>query len=51
MAERILQSATLEKGQIILKHEEVNAHDIITESIKNIQLQVEKKRRTYQYGF
>ncbi|RLC25337.1 MAG: two-component sensor histidine kinase [Deltaproteobacteria bacterium] len=43
MAERILQSATLEKGQIILKHEEVNAHDIITESIKNIQLQVEKK--------
>lgn len=43
MAERILQSATLEKGQIILKHEEVNAHEVITESIKNIQLQVEKK--------
>jgi len=43
MAERILQSASLEKGQIILKHEEVDVHDIITESIKNIQLQAEKK--------
>ncbi len=43
MAERILQSATLEKGQIILKYEEVNVHDVINESIKNIQLQVEKK--------
>jgi two-component system phosphate regulon sensor histidine kinase PhoR len=43
MAERILQSATLEKGQIILKHEEVNIHEIINEAIKNIQLQVEKK--------
>ena len=39
MAERILQSASLEKGQIILKHEEVDAHEIINESIKNIQLQ------------
>ena len=43
MAERILQSASLEKGQIILKHEEVDAHEVINESIKNIQLQVEKK--------
>ncbi len=43
MAERILQSASLEKGQLILKHEEVNVHDVINESIKNIQLQVEKK--------
>ena len=43
MAERILQSASLEKGQIILKHEEVDVHDVINESIKNIQLQVEKK--------
>lgn len=43
MAERILQSATLEKGQIILKHEEVNVHEVIDDSIKNIQLQVEKK--------
>ena len=51
MAERILQSATLEKGQIILKYEEVNAHDIITESIKNIQLQVEKKGGHIQTDF
>lgn len=43
MAERILQSASLEKGQIILKHEEVDVHEVINESIKNIQLQVEKK--------
>ncbi|MBC8490180.1 MAG: HAMP domain-containing histidine kinase, partial [Bacteroidetes bacterium] len=43
MAERILQSAYLEKGQIILKKEQVDAHEIISEAINNIQLQVEKK--------
>lgn len=43
MAERILQSASLEKGQIILKKEEINVHEVIIEAIKNIQLQVEKK--------
>lgn len=51
MAERILQSASLEKGQIILKHEEINVHDVITESIKNIQLQVEKKGGQINTGF
>ncbi|MEZ5199063.1 MAG: HAMP domain-containing sensor histidine kinase, partial [Bacteroidales bacterium] len=43
MAERILQSASLEKGQIILKMEEIDIHEVIKEAIKNIQLQVEKK--------
>ncbi|MCD4663664.1 MAG: HAMP domain-containing histidine kinase [Bacteroidales bacterium] len=43
MAERILQSASLEKGQIILKKEQVDTHEIIDEAISNIKLQVEKK--------
>jgi len=43
MAERILQSAYLEKGQIILKKEKVDVHEIISDAINNIQLQVEKK--------
>jgi two-component system phosphate regulon sensor histidine kinase PhoR len=43
MAERILQSASLEKGQILLKKEEVDIHEVITEAISKIRLQVEKK--------
>jgi two-component system phosphate regulon sensor histidine kinase PhoR len=43
LAERILQSASLEKGQIILKKEMVDMHDIIHEAIHNIKLQVENK--------
>jgi len=43
MAERILQSASLEKGQILLKIEELDVHLIIVEAINNILLQVEKK--------
>ncbi len=43
LTERILQSATLEKGEILLKMEEVDIHELIGEAIKNIQLQVEKK--------
>jgi two-component system phosphate regulon sensor histidine kinase PhoR len=43
MAEKILQSAKLEKDNIALKKEEVDVHEIIEESIKNIQLQIEKK--------
>jgi len=43
LTERILQSAKLEKGQIILKKEEVNIHDIISDSINNIKLQVENR--------
>ncbi len=43
MAERILQSARLEKDKIALNKEEVDVHEIILEAMKNIQLQVEKK--------
>ncbi len=43
MAERILQSALLEKGQIILKIEEFDIHEVISAAINNIHLQVEKK--------
>ena len=43
MAEKILQSARLEKDKIVLNKEEVDLHEIIQEAMKNIQLQVEKK--------
>lgn len=43
MTERILQSAKLEKGQIMLKKEEVDIHEIIDDAIKNIKLQVENR--------
>lgn len=43
MAEKILQSARLEKDKIVLNKEEVDVHEIIREAMKNIQLQVEKK--------
>lgn len=43
LTERILQSAKLEKGQIILKKEEIDVHEIISDSIKNIKLQVENR--------
>jgi two-component system phosphate regulon sensor histidine kinase PhoR len=43
MAERILQSASLEKGQVILTKESVDIHKVIDEAINNIHLQVKKK--------
>lgn len=43
MAEKILQTAVLEKGQIKLKKEPVDIHFVINEVIKNIKLQVETK--------
>ncbi len=43
MAERILQSARLEKDKIVLNKEEVDVHEIILEAMKNIQLQVANK--------
>ncbi len=43
MAERILQSAKSEKGEVALNKETVDIHDIITEVIKNIRIQVEIK--------
>lgn len=43
MAERVLQSAVLEKGEINLKMEELNLHEIIINAIQKIKLQIEKK--------
>ncbi|MFH0866910.1 MAG: HAMP domain-containing sensor histidine kinase [Bacteroidota bacterium] len=43
MAEKILQTAVLEKGQIKLKKEPVDIHSVIKEIIKNISLHVEAK--------
>jgi two-component system phosphate regulon sensor histidine kinase PhoR len=43
LTERILQSAKLEKGQIILKKEELDIHEVIAGAIDNIKLQVEKR--------
>ena len=43
MAERILQSARLQKGEIVLKHESIHINDIIIDAIKKVNLQVEKK--------
>ncbi len=43
MAERILQTAVLENGQVKLKSDPVDVHHIIEDVIKNIHLQVEAK--------
>jgi two-component system phosphate regulon sensor histidine kinase PhoR len=43
MAERILQSASLEKGKIAMKKEEVDMHKIINNALNNIRLQVGKR--------
>jgi len=43
MAEKILQSAVIEKGQLKMNREKINLHLIISEVIKNIHIQVEIK--------
>jgi len=43
MAERILQSARLQKGEVVLKPEEIHMHDVISDAIQKVSLQVEKK--------
>ena len=43
MAERILQSAALEKGDLVLHKEKTDLHDILTEVIRNIGIQIEIK--------
>jgi len=43
MAERILQSAALEKGDLVLHKEMTDLHDVLTEVIRNIGIQVEIK--------
>ena len=43
MAEKILQTAVLDKGQFKMKRDKIDLHEIITEVIKNIMIQVEIK--------
>ena len=43
MAERILQSAALEKGDLVLHKEMTDLHDVLTEVIRNIGIQIEIK--------
>lgn len=43
MAEKILQTAVIEKGQLKMKREQINLHEVITDVIKNIRIQVEIK--------
>jgi two-component system phosphate regulon sensor histidine kinase PhoR len=43
MAEKILQTAVIEKGQLKLKKEIIDIHSIIAEVVKNFSLQVDKK--------
>jgi two-component system, OmpR family, phosphate regulon sensor histidine kinase PhoR len=41
MAEKILQTAILEKGQLNLRKEKINLHDIIEDVAHKIAIQVE----------
>ncbi len=43
MAERILQSARLQKGEIVLKSEKINLHDVLNDAIQKGCLQIEGK--------
>jgi two-component system phosphate regulon sensor histidine kinase PhoR len=43
MAEKILQTAVIEKGQMKMKKEKIDLHEVITDVIKNIRIQVEIK--------
>jgi two-component system phosphate regulon sensor histidine kinase PhoR len=43
MAEKILQTAVIEKGQLKMRREQINLHEVITDVIKNIRIQVEIK--------
>ncbi|MEI7980175.1 MAG: HAMP domain-containing sensor histidine kinase [Bacteroidota bacterium] len=43
MAEKILQTAVIDKGQLKMTREKINVHDIISDVIKNLRIQVEIK--------
>jgi two-component system phosphate regulon sensor histidine kinase PhoR len=43
MAEKILQTAVIDSGQLKMKKELINIHDIIHDVVKNIRIQVEIK--------
>jgi two-component system phosphate regulon sensor histidine kinase PhoR len=43
MAEKILQTAVIDSGELKMKRELINIHDIIHDVVKNIRIQVEIK--------
>jgi two-component system, OmpR family, phosphate regulon sensor histidine kinase PhoR len=43
MAEKILQTAVIDKGQLKMNKEQIDLHEIITDVIKNLRIQVEIK--------
>ncbi len=43
MAEKILQTAVIDKGQLKMNREKIDLHEIITDVIKNLRIQVEIK--------
>jgi len=43
MAEKILQTAVLEKGHLKMKKERLSFHEIVRDAVKNIRIQVEIK--------
>lgn len=43
LAEKILQTAIIEKGQLKLKKEFIDLHELINDAIKNIKIQVDAK--------
>ena len=51
MAEKILQTAILEKGQLNLRKENINLHDIIQDIIHKIAIQVEIRDGSIQTVF
>lgn len=44
LVENVLQTAVLEKGEFKLHYDEVDAHVLINDAIKNISMQIQKKK-------
>ena len=44
LVENVLQSAVIDKGELKLREEIFNIHDVIDRAVKNVKIQVEKKR-------
>jgi two-component system phosphate regulon sensor histidine kinase PhoR len=51
LVENVLQTAILDKGELKLKWAEVDLHQVISHSIGNIQLQVDRQNGTLQTDF
>jgi two-component system, OmpR family, phosphate regulon sensor histidine kinase PhoR len=51
MSEKILQTAVIEKGQLKMKKEPINLHNVISDVIKNIRIQVEIKDGVIKRNF